>query len=323
MEHRGLSSLTPSWLYTRRGAIGRALRPVQLNAPVQRGPALRTGQPRYGLRLEAAQAPWSASLAETFHNLLGSDKLGATAVALLRSSLAPSTYSSYGSALRQFFIFCTEENIAPLQATPATMVRYTAWLALLGTVAASSLQPYFSAVNKFFRDHQRQPIAVGDLLADARRGFEILQHRLIPATTRLPLPAPVALTILEAADTLHLTLPWTPAAFSQLQRFRACLAVCVNYTFFCRAETGARCQTGDLVVDRPSQQICLFVRKSKGDQRRDASDKLVIAIPISANPVLADLLDYYTEQRAAFCNKFYKKTTPARLLELLTYRTLR
>jgi hypothetical protein len=28
------------------------------------------------------------------------------------------------------------------------MVRYTAWLALLGTVAAGSLQPYFSAVNK-------------------------------------------------------------------------------------------------------------------------------------------------------------------------------
>jgi hypothetical protein len=45
------------------------------------------------------------------------------------------------------------------------MVRYTAWLALLGTVAASSLQPYFSAVNKFFRDHQRKPIAVGELHA--------------------------------------------------------------------------------------------------------------------------------------------------------------
>jgi hypothetical protein len=56
------------------------------------------------------------------------------------------------------------------------MVRYTAWLALLGTVAATSLQLYFSAVNKFFRDHQRQPIAVGELLADARRGLEMLQN---------------------------------------------------------------------------------------------------------------------------------------------------
>jgi hypothetical protein len=30
------------------------------------------------------------------------------------------------------------------------MVRYTAWLDLLGTVAASSMQPYFSAVNNDF-----------------------------------------------------------------------------------------------------------------------------------------------------------------------------
>jgi hypothetical protein len=79
------------------------------------------------MRLEAAPAPWSADLAEAFQDLLGTDKLGVTAVALLSNSLAPSTYASYDNALRQFFFYCTEENIAPLQATPATMVRYTAW----------------------------------------------------------------------------------------------------------------------------------------------------------------------------------------------------
>jgi hypothetical protein len=190
VEHRGLSALTPSWLYTRRGAIGRALRPDRLNSHVPRVPPLRTRPPRYGLRIGTAPAPWSADLSTTFQDLLGSDKLGVTAVALLSNSLAPSTYASYDSALRQFFIFCTHENIAPLQATPATMVRYIAWLALLGTVAASSLQPYFSAVNKFFRDHQRQPIAVGELLADARRGLEMLQHRLLPTASRFPHPSP-------------------------------------------------------------------------------------------------------------------------------------
>jgi hypothetical protein len=105
--------------------------------------------------------------------------------------------------LRQFFAFCAEENITPLQSTPATMVRYSIWLGLLGTVAASSLQPDFSAVNKYFRDHQLPPIVVGDLLADARRGLEMLQHRLVPTDTRLPLPAPVALDILSAANTLR------------------------------------------------------------------------------------------------------------------------
>jgi hypothetical protein len=121
------------------------------------------------------------------------------------------------------------------------MVRYTAWLALLGTVAASSLQPYFSAVNKFFRDHKRQPIAVGELLADARRGLEMLNHRLLPTAACLPLPAQVALDILHAANALHGTFAWTPATLPHMQRFRACLAVCVNYIFFCRAETSARC----------------------------------------------------------------------------------
>jgi hypothetical protein len=87
--------------------------------------------------------------------------------------------------------------------------------------------------------------------------------------------------------------------------------VCVNYTFFCRSETGARCQTGDLTVDRPSQQIFLFVRKSKGNQRRDTRDKLVFAVPIAANPILADLLGYYSHQRAAFCATFYKRPPPA------------
>jgi hypothetical protein len=95
-----------------------------------------------------------------------------------------------------------------------------------------------------------------------------------------------------------------------LQRFRACLAICVNSTFFCREETGACCQIGDLIVDKPSQQICLFVRKSNGDQRRDASAKQVIAIHVASNPVLADMLDYYTDHRAAFCKKIYNRPPP-------------
>jgi hypothetical protein len=91
-------------------------------------------------------------------------------------------------------------------------------------------------------------------------------------------------------------------------QFRACLAVCVNYIFFCRAKTGAQCQIGDIAVDIPTQQICLFVQKSKGDQRRDTRDKLVFAMPISANPILADM-DYYS-QRATFCAKFYRRPPP-------------
>jgi hypothetical protein len=65
-----------------------------------------------------------------------------------------------------------------------------------------------------------------------------------------------------------------------------------------------------MIVDRPSQQICLFVRKSKGDQRRDATAKQVIAIHVASNTVLADLLEYCTEHRAAFSKKIYNRPTP-------------
>jgi hypothetical protein len=94
------------------------------------------------------------------------------------------------------------------------------------------MQPYFSAVNKYFRDHQLPPIAVGNLLADARRGLGMLQHRIVPADTRLPLSAPVAHDILQAAITLREGLTWSPTNLPLLARFRACLVVCVNYTFF-------------------------------------------------------------------------------------------
>jgi hypothetical protein len=76
-------------------------------------------------------------------------------------------------------------------------------------------------------------------------------------------------------------------------------------------KTGARCQTGDLTVEGPSQQICLFVRKSKGDHRRDTRDKLVFAVPVAANPILADLLDYYSRNCDAFCATFHKRPPPA------------
>jgi hypothetical protein len=70
--------------------------------------------------------------------------------------------------MRHYFAFCAQEKNLPLQATLGTMIRYTAWLGLLGTVVARSMQHDFLAVNKYFRDHLLQPIAVGDLLADAR-----------------------------------------------------------------------------------------------------------------------------------------------------------
>jgi hypothetical protein len=68
-------------------------------------------------------------------------------------------------------LFCNEEGITPLEATAADMLRVTTLLARAGTIAANGLQPYFSATNKFFRHHLKEPVALGPLLTDARRGL--------------------------------------------------------------------------------------------------------------------------------------------------------
>jgi hypothetical protein len=141
--------------------------------------------------------------------LLGIDQIGTTALSLLNNSLAPTTYANYDSGMRQFAVFCHEEGIHSLQATPQSIVRYTAWLGQ-GTVAAASLHHYYSAIHKFFRDHQQQPIAVGVVLTGARRGLEMEHEHLRAADSRLPLLAPMALALLDAAAQLrkHI-ITWT------------------------------------------------------------------------------------------------------------------
>jgi hypothetical protein len=102
--------------------------------------------------------------------LVGTGDLGDLVLDLLTGSLAPTTYNNYGTGMRRFTFFCNEEGITPLEATVADMLRFTPWLARAGTVAANSLQSYFSAINKFFRDHHlKEQVAMGPLLTDARR----------------------------------------------------------------------------------------------------------------------------------------------------------
>jgi hypothetical protein len=45
----------------------------------------------------------------------------------------------------------------------------------------------------------------------------------------------------------------------------------------------------DVAVDKTGDNIMLFVRKAKGDQRRTADDKPLLQISISGVPLLVDL----------------------------------
>jgi hypothetical protein len=80
----------------------------------------------------------------------GTDIVGTTTLNLPSSSLAPTTYTNYDSGMRQFAAFCHHEGIRPLHATTHSIVHYTVWLELQGTVTVASLQQNYSAVNNFF-----------------------------------------------------------------------------------------------------------------------------------------------------------------------------
>ena len=73
-------------------------------------------------------------------------------------------------------------------------------------MAAESLQPYLYAINIRLMDHTIPPVALGPLVTGVRKGLSNCQEDSQPRPQRLPLPAPVALTILALAERLLFTV---------------------------------------------------------------------------------------------------------------------
>jgi len=122
------------------------------------------------------------TLVKTQAPLLGTKALGSLAMALVTSSKEQSIYTGYLSELNHFFNFCRIESITPLDVTAAQIVRYIAYLGSVNTIAAGSMQPYLSAINRYLQDHQRQPVAMGPMVVDAQAGLAGLQVPLVEPT---------------------------------------------------------------------------------------------------------------------------------------------
>jgi hypothetical protein len=166
--------------------------------------------------------------------LVGTDNPGNLVLDLLTGSLAPTTYNTYGTGMRRFTVFYNEEGIIPLEATAADMLRFTTWLARAGTVAVNILQPYFSAINKFFRNHfNKEPMALGPLLTDGRRGLAMQQQPITEPEIRVPIPTPIVQHMLLFAHRhYYRALILLPDNFVYIKTFRAILSVCINYCYF-------------------------------------------------------------------------------------------
>eukprot|EP00873_Tetraselmis_striata_P019454 jgi/Tetstr1/439718/TSEL_028137.t1 len=213
----------------------------------------------------------------------GSDELGQRTLDLLSSSLSAQTLKSYAGRLSQFAEFCHDsENISPLEATTATVVRYVAWIGERGHIAAKSLQPYLSAINTFFELHNLDPIAKDSLhLTSARRGLMLRQRRLDAAPLRVPLPADVAYRFVTKAE-LIVSAPYP----EYHHNFRALLASVVNFMFFARGLTGVSCRVRYVHVD--DYNITLQVYREKDTS---AGMLFMAAAAICCAPRLRSLFD--------------------------------
>ena len=68
------------------------------------------------------------------------------------------------------------------------------------------MQPYLSSINKFLQDHALPPVAPGPLVSGVYKGLKNCQEDMDPLLQRMPLPAPVALEILELTESLQLSV---------------------------------------------------------------------------------------------------------------------
>ena len=235
----------------------------------------------------------------------------ATAVRLLESALAPSTYAHYGRLFADFAEYCAQEGVSPLPASPWTVVAYVGHLAEAGTWAAGSMRPIFSAINSVHRDLDFEPPAVGNhFLSRVQRGLERAQSALGTRDTRVPLAASAAVAVLQDGEA---------AALHDLRRQRRSLAIMLAALFCGRQDSAVHLRSLDFGIDHGGGFIWLRLAE-KG--KKHLVTRRVVRLPLSPQPVhgypslvprIAALASRYLEAREATLSELY---APEFLLQL-------
>jgi hypothetical protein len=131
--------------------------------PITRGNvrANRTPIRKSNVEVSECTKPWTDSMHPYMSRILGHDVRADQTFNLLTTAWAPNTSATYSSTIRRYFEFCDDKRLAPLaRSPPATMARFVTWLGNFGTIKASSLYPYLSAVKNFYKDHGRDHAAI-------------------------------------------------------------------------------------------------------------------------------------------------------------------
>jgi hypothetical protein len=251
-------------------------------------------KPRYGLTLDSE--PLTA-LGDYVRERVGTIRGAGTAAKLLQGALAPTTYGQYGRLFADFAEYCELEGVSALPADRWTVVCYVGHIADLGTWAAGSLQPIFSAINEAHRSLDLEPPAVGSyFLKRVRQGLQRAQVALPGGTrdSRVPLPAEAVIAVIADGEV---------ASEHELERLRGSAAIALTSIFAGRQDSAVHLRTQDFGFD---QQFIWLRLTEKGKKhhvvrrivRLPLSQRAVAGHP-SALPRVAALLRRYCDARTA------------------------
>lgn len=237
-----------------------------------------------------AASSWAEALADHWRERLGDVAEADEIIGLLSSSLAPGTAESYGRHFARFIRWCAVQPDAPspLPASTATVVR---WLAAdvvkEDRVAARSLQPYLSALNRVHRDLELPEPALGHLVQQVRRAVALRQAASRTAR-RVYLP-PEAVGKMLTALTASCQPPSPPGLL------RAVTAVVLTFCLFARGGTGAALRARD--VRRGVAGITVTLDQEKG--KRVEGTARSITFPPGSIPGLDELLARWERVRGS------------------------
>ncbi|EOD15595.1 Integrase [Emiliania huxleyi CCMP1516] len=168
---------------------------------------------------------------------------------LAASAREDSTTEGYARHWREFEGWCDEEGLDPLPATPQMIFAYVGALAEKGTIAASSLQPYLSAINSYHADCGFDKPALGHLVTAARRGMARGQARCDTRDTRVPMPAAAAARILRATLAALPSLAARKGSRGAADFLRRRYAFVLSFVFMGRQDTSTGLRSADHGID--------------------------------------------------------------------------
>ncbi|KAK3289450.1 hypothetical protein CYMTET_3129 [Cymbomonas tetramitiformis] len=237
---------------------------------------------------------WDAALQERWRGELGDSSLTELAVQMQGAALGGKTVGNYRPKARAFMAFCEAEGRQWLPATGATVRLYIAHMLDKGTVQASNMQPYLSAINNYHEDMGFPGPAKGRAISRAVKGMSRLQVQAAEAageeqTVRTWLPARHVSAVHEHGLGLE------PVGRAATELLRACTYVVFAFVTFGRPETGVSMRREHISITGEDISVVLHKEKGRGHVRL----RRRLTIPAAGVAGLVRLLQHWQQVRDA------------------------